>query len=99
MPEALLSIHCARSDAANVAQAVRDAAGVAVHEFDQSVHGYDFGDADTAEQVSGELRRSMLQLIVPLEQVEAVVEAARGARRRLPIRWNAVAVLASGRCE
>ncbi|QIG79047.1 DUF3240 family protein [Stakelama tenebrarum] len=99
MADVLLTIHCARSDATAIARALRDATGVAVHEIDEAVHGHDFGDADTAEQVSGELRRSLLQLLVSRDHVEPTVEAARTARRRLPIRWHAVAVLASGRCE
>ncbi|PEQ14059.1 hypothetical protein B2G71_00030 [Novosphingobium sp. PC22D] len=99
MADVLLTIHCAPSDATMIARALRDATGVAVHEIGEAVHGHDFGDADTAEQVSGELRRSLLQLLVPQDRVDAALDAARTARRRLPMRWHAVAALASGRIE
>lgn len=95
--EIVLSFYCARSDADAVVEAIRAVAGVPVHERDESVHGHDFDDAGTAEQVTGELRRAAIELRIAAERLEDVVAAVRAARRRLPVRWHAVAVLSAGR--
>lgn len=99
MAELLLTLHCARLDVEAVVEAVRAVSRVPVHVRDEAVHGRDFGDASTAERVTGELRRAAVELVVAGEDVAAVVEAARTARRRLPVRWHTVAVVASGRIE
>ncbi|MFZ5749152.1 MAG: DUF3240 family protein [Pseudomonadota bacterium] len=99
MPDALLTLHCARADAQALVEALRDVVRVPIQQLEEVAHGHDYGDADTSEQVAGALRRALLQMVLPEQQVAAAVEAARTSRRRLPFRWHSVAVIASGRFE
>ncbi len=99
MADVLISMACAAEDAEAVAAALRAACVAPVHIRTDAVLGRDYSDAGTAEQVTGRLERTVLELIVAEETAEAIVEAAAGARRRLPIRWHMTAVLKRGRVE
>src|SRR3546814_142213 len=62
-----------------------------------SVRGWDFGDASTAERVSGLLRRNALELIVDEDALGTLVDAVTQSKRSLPVRWHVVPVSARGR--
>lgn len=97
MADLLLTFHCARGDAEGLALALRDAAAAPVHRTDEMVLGHDYDDAGTGEQVEGLLRRAALSLIVAQDRCAAVVDAARAARCRAPVRWHAVPLHSHGR--
>ncbi|ODT93493.1 MAG: hypothetical protein ABS86_01050 [Sphingobium sp. SCN 64-10] len=97
MADILLTFHCASRDADSVTDAIRAVSEAPVHIVEQAVRGWDFGDASTAERVSGLLRRSALELIVDENAREALVDAVRQSKRSLPVRWHAVPVSARGR--
>src|SRR3546814_13278334 len=97
MADILLTFHCASHDADSVTDALRAACDAPIHIAEQAVRGWDFGDASTAERVSGLLRRSALELIVDEGALGALVGAVTQSKRSLPVRWHAVPVSARGR--
>jgi len=97
MADVLLTFHCAAQDAEAVIEAVRPLVAVPIHLREEQVFGRDFVDANTAERVAGTLRRAAVELIVAADQLEALVGAAAASRRRLPMRWHATPLIASGR--
>lgn len=97
MTDMMLTFYCAAIDSDGVADALRDRTRAPLHLRDEQVLGRDFGDAGAGEQVRGALRRSAIDLIVPDGEVEPLVAAVTGARRRHPVRWHACPVAARGR--
>ncbi|NMN03177.1 MULTISPECIES: DUF3240 family protein [unclassified Novosphingobium] len=97
MADLLFTFHCARGDAESLALALRGLADAPVHWQDEVVLGHDYADAGTGEQVEGLLRRTALTLIVPESRATALVDTARDARCRAPVRWHAVPVHSQGR--
>ncbi|WP_420141199.1 DUF3240 family protein [Sphingomonas sp.] len=93
----LLSLACASADVEPIVDALRALYSAPIHVREESVRGLDFADAGTAERVSGALRRSAIELTVDRAEVERLVEAVAGSRRRLPVRWVALPVLQEGR--
>src|SRR3546814_10714087 len=88
---------CSSDLADSVTDARRAACDAPIHIAEQAVRGWDFGDASTAERVSGLLRRSALELIVDEGALGALVGAVTQSKRSLPVRWHAVPVSARGR--
>lgn len=97
MAEVLLTFHCARADADIVGNALHELARGPVHVRDEMVLGRDFDDARAAEQVTGQLRRTALQVVLEDGLIEQAVAAVDTSRRRFPVRWQVVPVLARGR--
>lgn len=97
MPDILLTFHCAVRDTDIVIAAMRTASQAPIHITGKTVHGRDFGDASTAEQVAGRLQRNALELIVGEEVLPDLIRAVTEAKRDLPVRWHAVPVLTRGR--
>ncbi|QJU59852.1 DUF3240 family protein [Sphingomonas sp. AP4-R1] len=93
----LLTLACAAADAEPIAEALRAACTAPIHLRDEIVRGLDFADAGTAERVTGALRRVAIELVVAADQVPALVSAVERSRRRLPVRWITLPVLAEGR--
>ena len=61
------------------------------------MRGRDFGDAATPEKVSGELRRTRVEVIVDDGLVADLVRRVETSRRELPVRWRTVPVIEQGR--
>lgn len=99
MADILLTFHCATQDTEIVTTSIRASSQAPIHISEKTVRGWDYGDASTAEQVSGLLRRHALALIIDEAAVTGLVEAVAAARRELPVRWHAVPVVARGRVE
>ncbi|MDR2857355.1 MAG: DUF3240 family protein [Novosphingobium sp.] len=97
MADILLTFHCATVDRDTVADAIRSAARAPIHTRKEFVRGRDFSDARITEQVTGQLERSAVELIVGESELAQVVEAVAEARRRLPVRWSAIPVVDHGR--
>lgn len=97
MAEILLTFHCALQDAEIVSATLRASSQAPIHISEKTVSGWDYGDASTAEQVSGLLRRHALELIVDEAAVTGLVKTVAETRRELPVRWHAVSVVARGR--
>lgn len=97
MAEILLTFHCASVDRDLVAEALRAASGAPVHVRAEMVRGHDFGDARTAEQVTGNLDRQAVEAVVAEEALSAMVAAVGQAQCRLPVRWRAMPVIGHGR--
>jgi hypothetical protein len=97
MADVLLTFHCATQDTEIVTTTIRASSRAPVHISEDTVRGWDYDDASTAEQVSGLLRRHALALIIDEAAATRLVEAVVLARRELPVRWHAVTVVAHGR--
>lgn len=97
MAEVLLTLHCGSADAQVIGEALRSITAAPIHLREETVLGTDFGDAGAGEQVTGRLRRTALEILCEDVLVDELVAAAAKARRRLPFRWNAKAIHASGR--
>lgn len=97
MAELLLVLHCSLPDAEVVADAVRSISHTPIHRREEAVLGRDFSDAVTHEQVNGVLRRMTHELIVEENMVPAIIAAVTAARRKLPVRWHSLPVVARGR--
>jgi hypothetical protein len=93
----LLSFTCSIHDAEPICLALRGVSDAPLHVREEMVRGIDFADAGTAERVTGALRRAAIELTTAVDQVETLVEAAGSSRRRLPIRWRAIPIMAEGR--
>lgn len=97
MVEVMLTFHCARSDAQVIGAALHGLVQGPVHMRDEMVLGRDFDDAGAAEQVTGQLRRTALEMVLEERLIEQAVAAVETSRRRFPVRWQAVPVLMRGR--
>lgn len=97
MSRILITFACAPGDVDAVVTALRDGAAPPVHVSADRVHGSDFSDARTVEQVGGALDRRSISLVADEAALDAIIARATGARRRQPIRWHVVPVLAEGR--
>jgi len=97
MADLVVTFHCARGDAEALMAVLREAAEAPVHARDEQVLGRDFGDAGTGEQVEGLLRRIALEVVVAADRLDPLVAAVAAARRRAPVRWQAVPLHAHGR--
>jgi hypothetical protein len=97
MSHILLRFVCAKRDVEIVFDALRATTEAPVHVRDEPVRGMDFGDAGTGEQVAGSLRRVTLEVQVEATDISSLAEAVEGARRKFPVRWHAVPLVATGR--
>ena len=97
MPDVLLVLHCAVRDTEAVVEAVRGACRAPLHLQAEAVRGRDFDDAATAEKVSGELRRTRLEVVVDDTLVADLVRRVETSRRELPVRWRTTPVIDQGR--
>jgi len=97
MTDVLLTFHCATADRDTLSMALRSAARAPIHVRREAVLGRDFSDARASEQVTGELERDTLELIVEEGTVAEVVQAVTDAPCRLPVRWRVIPVLSRGR--
>lgn len=97
MPDVLLSFYCARADGAAIADALREATHTPVHLRDELVFGLDFSDASTAERVSGQLNRCVVELTVAGDMVDTLVQRIADLKRAAPVRWQVAPVSQSGR--
>jgi len=97
VPDLMLSLHCATADADVIANALRTITDAPIHLHDEAVLGRDFSDAALGEKVTGQLRRTCIELLVEDTMIDDLIEAARTCRRRLPVRWHAVPISAQGR--
>ncbi|MFA7441285.1 MAG: DUF3240 family protein [Sphingomonadaceae bacterium] len=97
MPEILLTFHCATADRETIAGTLGSASRAPVHIRNESVRGHDYSDARTAEQVTGNLQRCALELIVEESALAEIVQAVSQAGCGMPVRWRAIPVLAHGR--
>ena len=86
MTDMLLTFYCAAIDRDGVADALRGRTPAPLHLRDEQVLGRDFGDAGAGEQVRGTLRRAAIDLIVPADDIDALVAAVTDARRGHPVR-------------
>ena len=97
MSDVLLVLHCAVRDTEAVVEAMREACQAPLHLQSEAVRGRDFGDAATAEKVSGELRRTRVEVIVEERLVADLVRLVQTSRRTLPVRWRTTPVVDQGR--
>lgn len=99
MPDILLTLHCASSDADAIVKALRSATRAPLHVRSETVHGRDFADAKTAEQVTATLRRSAIECVEDDAAIAGILEAAKAAKRGFALRWHQTPVLSRGRFE
>lgn len=97
MPDILFTAHCAIRDQGAVVEAIRSCSPAPIHVRTEAVRGRDFSDAGTAERVSGELRRAAIELIIDRQDLPALLESLRAARRDLSLRWRTTPLLDHGR--
>ena len=97
MPDQLLTFHCAIRDTETIVEAIRTVARAPIHVREDAVRGRDFSDARTAEQVTGNLRRNAVELIVADTIQDDVIRAVTNSRHERPVRWRAVSVVSCGR--
>lgn len=97
MPDFLLTIHCAAADTECLVDAIRAVTRAPVHVRAEIVHGRDFADAKTAEQVTATLKRSAIALVEGAQALDAILQAVERAKRRFPVRWHQTPVTARGR--
>lgn len=97
MPEVLLTVYCSRPDAAAVAAVLRDVTRHPVHQRDETVYGFDFSDASTAERVTGQLDRCTVEVRVDEDAAQDLIDRIGATKRAGPVRWRLTPVLASGR--
>lgn len=97
MPDLLFTLHCAVRDTEALIAAIRTISLAPIHIRAESVRGRDFGDAGTAERVSGELKRTALELIAGDDAVPGLLRAVTEARRELPVRWRTIPIIDQGR--
>ena len=97
MPDLFLTFHCAIRDTETIVEAIRTVARAPIHVREEAVRGRDFSDARTAEQVTGNLRRSAVELIVADTAREDVIRAVTDSRHERPVRWHALSVVSHGR--
>jgi len=97
MSDVLLVLHCAVRDTEVVVDAMREACEAPVHLQSEAVRGRDFGDAATSEKVSGELRRTRVEVVVDDRLVADLVRLVQTCRRSMPVRWRTSPVIDQGR--
>ncbi|OYY71729.1 DUF3240 family protein [Sphingomonas sp. 28-63-12] len=99
MDELLLTFYCANIDATLLVTVLRAATKSPLHLRQEQVFGHDFGDARTAEQVRGCMDRTAISFTATTATLDTLVALVTAARRAMPVRWQAVALLARGRIE
>jgi hypothetical protein len=99
MPDVLLTLHCADTDTDAIVDAIRGVSRAPIHVRAETVRGRDFTDARAPEQVTATLKRSSVVCVEDAQMVEAIIESAKSAKRRSPVRWHQTPVIASGRFE
>lgn len=99
MTDVLLTIHCAAGDTEGLIEAIRTTSRAPLHVRAETVHGRDFGDAKTSEQVTATLKRSAIELVERAAAMDAILQAVSAAKRRSPLRWYQTPVMARGRIE
>ena len=97
MLDLLLTLHCAVRDADMVIAALRAVSPAPIHIRSDAVRGWQFDDASTAERVSGELKRTTLELIIGESILPEALRAVTQARCELPVRWRTAPLLDHGR--
>ncbi len=97
MPDQLLTFHCATRDTEAIVEAIRTIARAPIHVREEAVRGRDFSDSRTAEQVTGNLRRSAVELIVAETALEDVIRVVTDSRHDRPVRWYILPVVGHGR--
>ncbi len=97
MTDILLTIHCNAADTESLVEAMRAATRVPLHVRAETVHGRDFDDAKTSEQVTATLKRSAIELVEDAAAIDAILQAIGEAKRRSPVRWYQTPVMARGR--
>lgn len=97
MTDVLLTLHCAEVDAEAILDALCTVTEAPLHSRAESVRGRDFGDADTAEQVTATLRRAAIECIEDEARIDALIAAVGAARRRSSVRWHCTPISARGR--
>lgn len=97
MADLLFTLHCADRDAESLVEAIRAVTGTPIQIRGETVRGRDYGDAGIAEQVSGRLRRSVLELVIGADLLPDLLRAVTASRHALPVRWRSVAILDHGR--
>jgi nitrogen fixation/metabolism regulation signal transduction histidine kinase len=97
MPDLLLTFHCATRDLETALAAIRTVAQAPIHIREEAVRGRDFSDARTVEQVTGNLRRNAIELIVADTALEEVVRAVADSRHEQPVRWHTLSIIHRGR--
>jgi hypothetical protein len=99
MADILLTIHCATSDTEVLTDAIRSASSAPLHVRAETVHGRNFADARTSEQVTATLKRSAIECVEEASGVEAILRAVGLSNRQFPVRWHQTPILARGRLE
>jgi hypothetical protein len=99
MADILLTIHCATSDTEVLTDAIRSACSAPLHVRAETVHGRNFADARTSEQVTATLKRSAIECVEEASGVEAILRAVGLSNRQFPVRWHQTPILARGRLE
>jgi hypothetical protein len=99
MADVLLTIHCATSDTPVLTDSIRSATSAPLHVRAETVHGRDFADARTSEQVTATLKRSAIECIEEASGVDAILQAVALSKRQFPVRWHQTTILALGRIE
>lgn len=97
MSDVLLTLYCAASDGQLIADHIGEARQTMVHLRSEQVFGRDFSDASASEQVSGQLRRCALEVIVPHDAVAPLVAGINALGRAAPVRWHTTPILSAGR--
>lgn len=97
MPELLLTLRCASSDAEALAQALPPIVSSPLHMQAGTRRGRDFSGADTAELVAGEQRLTTIHMIVNAQDLPALLQGLADTRRRQPVEWHTVALDGYGR--
>ena len=97
MPDILLPLHCSATDTDAIVDAIRGVSRAPLHVRAETVHGRDFADAKTAEQVTATLKRSAVECVEDEQMIEEIIGAAMSAKRRSPVRWQQTPILARGR--
>ncbi len=97
MSDVLLTLHCAVHDTEAVVEAVRAVCQVPLHLRAEAVRGRDFGDAGTAEKVSGALKRTTLEVVIDEHMIPDLLRRVHASRRELPVRWRTTPLIDQGR--
>ena len=97
MTEVKLTLYCAASDADAIAELLKGATERPVHIREELVFGLDFSDASTQEQVTGQLDRRSLDLLVRRDAIDGLIARIAGMKRTAPVRWLLTPVEAEGR--
>ncbi len=76
-PDLLFTLHCAVPDAEGLIDSIRAISRAPIHIRAENAVVADFDDAGTAERVSGELKRTTIELIVGEDMVPDLLRAVK----------------------